>query len=273
MRKVGLIILAGLLAPAIPAVAIPYTLSSSLVSQDFDSLSNTGSSNAWANDTTLAGWYAMDALGAATSNTFRDNNVAWSAVSNYIAGTGSGTTGSLYSFGSSGSTERALGSLGSNSAGDFAYALVLQNQTGFTLDTFSLTYDGEQWRNGNNTVAHVLEFDWAVLAAAPTLADLAGDNVAGYTAEPALNFTGPIAGGSATALDGNAAANRVTGITANVSLNWANGDYLILRWWDNNDIGNDHGLSIDNVNFRATPEPTTLSLLGFSALLFARRRR
>src|SRR5437773_2469308 len=74
--------------------------------ENFDALANTGTP-AWADNSTLPGWY--------------------SSRTAYVPGTGSSTTGALYSFGSTGSTERALGSVGSGSTGTIYWGVKLKN--------------------------------------------------------------------------------------------------------------------------------------------------
>jgi hypothetical protein len=251
-----------------------YSVTGDKYSQDFNTLPTSGTTNAWTNNSNLTGWWAYNsALGS--QSTGRDSpSAGWVAVTNMRASPGTDTTGALYSFGSVSSTERALGSVESNTTGDFVIALILRNMTGETLNEFTLTYDGEQWRDrGGLMELHSLVFDYATFGALPGQPDLRGDNVLGYTAVPALNFTGPKATGTAGALDGNDPANRVAGITANVPLSWAPGDYLVLRWWNDNDAGSDHGLAIDNVSFLAVPEPGTLGLLTLGGLALLRRRR
>src|SRR6188474_1107948 len=72
------------------------SMSNGTYAENFDSLSNmVGANIPWTNNVTLPGWYAS-------------KTASPSDIINYNAGTGSSTTGSLYSFGSSGSTERAL---------------------------------------------------------------------------------------------------------------------------------------------------------------------
>src|SRR6185503_14693636 len=95
--------------------------------QDFDGLTNSGLVNAWMNNQTLEGWYASRTAG----NT---------EVTNFAAGDGSSIVGSLYSLGSSGSSDRALGTLASG--------IRFVNDTGFTRSNLVVAYTGEQWRVG-----------------------------------------------------------------------------------------------------------------------------
>ena len=223
--------------PAALAAPIPLTPSSLTYSQNFDSLANSGSP-AWTNDSTLEGWYlGTDAI---------------PVVSTYLVGTGSGTAGGFYSFGSSGSTDRALGGLGSNSyyggsgVGKGYIGLILQNQTGADINTLSVSYTGEQWRGGNTSVQS-LTFSYVVSSSLPTLTDSG-------TAYPALDFASPI-NTSAGALDGNSSNNRTELSSTITGLTIPDGYYVLLRWTDLNDSGSDHGLAIDDLSVSANSLP------------------
>jgi hypothetical protein len=59
----------------------------------------------------------------------------------------------------------------------------------------------------------------------------------------------------------------------NVALDWQPGDYLILRWFNNDNSGNDLGLGIDDLSFTAAvPEPASLGMLGLGVTMLFRRR-
>jgi predicted extracellular nuclease len=221
---------------SVRAAPIPLTTT---YTQNFDSLANSGTP-AWTNDSTLPGWY----LGT-------DANPA---VTSYLVGTGSGTTGGFYSFGSSAATDRALGGLGSNSyygasgVGKGYIGLILQNQTGANINALSIAYTGEEWRNGGNATVQSLTFSYVISASVPAL------TISG-TAFSALDFASPIHTTTAGALDGNAAANR-TALSANVTgIIIPDGYYVMLRWTDLNDGGNDHGLAIDDLSVTASTLP------------------
>lgn len=83
--------------------AILLTAPTGILLEDFDGLLSSGS-EAWSDGSTLSGWYAEN--GGGTN--------AGSVSPTIMAGSGTDNTGSLYSFGSSSSTDRALGSVGSN---------------------------------------------------------------------------------------------------------------------------------------------------------------
>jgi len=197
-------------------------------------------------------------------------------------GAGGSSTGAYYSFGSSGSNERAIGDVGANTlAANNAfmyYGLRLNNNTAETLDSFTLTYDGEQWRSSASTnINDPITFAYSTNA---TTANWFDDTQATYTPISSLTFNTPqqAGGGSGAALDGNNALNRTAGITGTVlsGLNWTPGSDLWLRWSSLQNAATDHGMAIDNVNFQASqflPEPASFGLFSIGALFALRRAR
>ena len=77
-----------------------------------------------------------------------------------------------------------------------------------------------------------------------------------------FDWSSPIAASSATAIDGNNAglvANRGGGIS---NINWGAGSTLWFRWFETNDIGNDHGLAIDDISISLADLLPSLRLTG-----------
>ncbi len=150
-----------------------------------------------------------------------------------------------------------------------ASALTLQNTTGATLDSFSLSYDGEQWRSGDPGLTDSLLFSYAIVSASPSI------NGSGFTDVSSLTYSATAAANN-TAVDGNASAN-VTSISGTISgLTWNPGDYLVLRWTGQDVQGQDNGLAVDNLKFSAVPEPATwflISAAGAGIVIFRRRNR
>ena len=112
-------------------------------SQDFNTLAATGTNNPWENDSTIPGW-----------SLFRQPEPG-TAITSYNAGSGTGNAGNFYSF-TSGDGDQALGGVASGGAyfGNPAtnsvagwIALGMTNATGSAIDSFTLNYDGEQWRD------------------------------------------------------------------------------------------------------------------------------
>lgn len=280
--------------PALSRAAILYSTPGSLYTENFNSLPTDAPSagnvqagtppsytNGWQDDSgsvagdhfSLAGWYLYHPLAIAAeggSNTHQ--RVRFGPGAN---------TGSFWVFSSSSTdTEKSLGDVGSLTiAGDgvnVSMALRLTNTTGSTLGSFTLTYDGKQWRDGQSATPETLNFGYSTTATVTDWFDTAT-----FAGVPALNFTAPVSSGTAsggTAVIGNT-AGLVSGITATVTgLNWAPGTDLWLRWADPQLAGNaDDGLSIDNVRFSATavPEPSAplLAAAGIGLLGLTRRRR
>ncbi len=255
----GLILIA-VISPA--RAAISYTTSGNVVNENFDSLDSSGTNGiAWANDSTLPGWSLFNSTGAAVP-TYNSNN-------------GGTNAGAFYSFGTTGSGERALGGtasggayFGSPPSGALAgwITVAINNNTGGALTDFTVGFDGEQWRNGGNATAQTMVLEYGFGPSFGT--------VGSWTA-PGGNFdwTSVVNTTTAAAVDGNV-AGLVPGRGGSVGgQTWNNGDTLWIRWIENNDVGNDHGLGIDNFSFSATPEPATIGLLAIGALAMNRRRR
>ncbi|MDB6029277.1 MAG: endonuclease [Verrucomicrobiales bacterium] len=207
--------------------------SSGNYSQNFNSLASSGTANSWTDNVTLPGWYA--------SKTVAPNN-----VTNYNAGTGSSSTGALYSYGSTSASERALGSLGSSGPGDLAYGIRFTNDAVSTAQSnLTISYTGEQWRNGGNINAHRLAFSYRI---GNGLTNADALNAQAWKAFTNLDFISPIVGASSATLDGNNALNQVTFSSVVISGEAVlPGQELFLRWFDNDDTGSDHGLAIDNL--------------------------
>jgi hypothetical protein len=213
---------------SITALGVPLT-------ENFDSLASTGTNITWTDNSTIPGWY--------------------STRTTYNSGTGSSNTGALYSFGVAGTnpvTDRALGSVASVGTGTVFQAARLTNNTGATITSLDISYVGEQWRNGGNTTAHTLTFQYQV--ANTGVVTGANAPTTGWTTFSALSFTGPIATATAAALDGNAAANR-TAISATLTVTVNAGQEIWLRWQDPDDTGSDHGLAIDDFSVTANGNP------------------
>jgi hypothetical protein len=207
--------------------------------QDFNTLPNSGAVATWKNNTTIANWYADTTTGP--------------AIKIYI-GTGSNNKGAIWSYGAASSTERALGTLPSNGTGNIAIGLLLQNNSGATITDLTVSYMGEQWRNGGNGTSNTLSFYYQVTPTIDTLLD--PGTFSGWTNVPSLNFVSPIATGGMGALDGNSSTNRsFQGPSSLPSLSIPDGSFIMLKWDDPNDAGSDHGLSIDSLTVSWTVGP------------------
>ncbi|MEO6167762.1 MAG: putative metal-binding motif-containing protein, partial [Chitinophagales bacterium] len=191
-------------------------------SQNFNTLANSGTP-VWADNSTISNWF--------------------SNRTNYTPGTGSGTSGGLYSFGAASTTERAIGSLGSGTANPVLYAVKITNGTAQTLTSISVSYTGEQWRNGGGGISNKLDFAYQVNATSISTGS--------WTDVNSLDFTSLINTGGIAVLDGNLPANR-TALSATFAISLAPGAALWLRWSDVDDTGADHGLGVDDLSATLT---------------------
>src|ERR1043165_4451688 len=117
---------------------ILITDSSLYYTQNFDGL-DTITSTANASSKLPVGWSVFE---------FAGNSSAGSRVDQkYLANNGSSSTGDTYSYGTTGSLERALGSVVSSSIST-QYGARFVNNTGGTITSFTIRYRGEQWRMG-----------------------------------------------------------------------------------------------------------------------------
>lgn len=249
---------------ALCALALVSTTASAAVSltgttyaQNFDSLAASG-----INQGNLpAGWDIVESGGGA-----RDND-------SYSADTGASNTGDTYSYGASGSSDRALGSLASGSL-ETRFGGFFSNDTGGTITAITLDYFGEQWRRGT-TALDTLNFQYSLDATSNA-------NGTWIDFNP-LDFASIINSGSQGALNGNAAANRaaINGTIGGLSI--GAGQVFGIRWLDTDNSGSDDGMAIDDLTLTVTsaaapgavPEPASWALMlgGFGLVGSTLRRR
>jgi len=236
-----------LLSILVGPLAAQVDYNGGIYSQDFDSLPgpvNNTLNQTWTDNVTLPGWYANKATFSVTDGTVGGAAATFDSTSASVNNVG------LFSFGAASGPDRALGSRAtSNFAGNspVLYGVRFVNNTGQTLTRFTLFYTGEQWFKSSAATAHTILIDYQVGAA-----DLVGGT---WTAVPGGTFTAPMATGTtATALDGDAAANSAKASVVVTGLSWAPGQELWLRFSDANESGNEQGLAVDDVHFLADEE-------------------
>ena len=223
---------------AAPRASAQFSLTNSFYSQNFDSMGSSGT-------TAPTGWFVGSLSPQATNGTVTSRPI--------VVSDGSGTSANNYNFGTTGDSDRALGSK-AESGGTRVTEFRFTNNTGLTLTDLTLSYTGEQWRRATTTNALTLHYgtNENALADAPS----------------SFTFTTPILG-TATSLDGNATANRVTSLGGTISgLSIPNGTTFILRWIDLDDTDTvDAGIALDDFSLTvAIPEPSTIILVGFGLL-------
>ncbi len=203
--------------------------------QNFDSLASSGTGHSWVNNSTIPGWYL--------------------SRTTYNAGTGADSAVSAYSFGSAGSTDRALGSVAgaTTPAGAIGYGITFYNDTARAYPGFDVLFTGEQWRRTGNNDPQRLQFGYKIGSSL-----MISPLDAGFSSVASLDFVTPITGTPALALDGNLPANieeLAAALTFSQSLD--PGEYIMFTWVDVGDPNADHGLAIDNLSIEI-PEGDTL---------------
>ena len=255
--------LTAFLAPWASADTISYTggayAQNFAYSQDFNSLPATGGTVVndpdlvgpallpvtVVNPTGMQGWSYARTFGSPTR---------------FIVNHGNINTPGVYSYGTGESSDRALGVLASDAA-IFSFGAVLVNDSPDTFTEFTLSFAGEQWRDGvvASGVPNTLFFSYSL--------DAANISKGNFTSVEQLNFRAPQSAnlGLDRALDGNLPQNRKA-LSATVSgISWTPGARLVLRWNDVNESGNDDGLAIDDLAFSAGgavpgPQPQAVPL-------------
>jgi hypothetical protein len=175
----------------------------------------------------------------------------------YKPDNGSDAYNNTFSYGTSGSPERALGMLrGSSIYG--AIGLCVRNDTGSTITTLAISYVGEQWRLGNANRPDYLNFEYSFTATSV--------GAGTWTPVSALSCASPNTTAALGPLNGNLAANQrlVTGELSGLS--FEPGKTLWLRWLDFNASGIDDGLAVDDFSLTAVPEPVNVALGVFAGL-------
>lgn len=197
--------------------------------QTFDSLAASGTGSALPD-----GWYFTE--------------TGTNANTTYTANDGASNTGDSYSYGSTGSSDRALGVLRSSKVSTVIGAH-LRNDTGNVLSQVVVAYTGEQWRRGDSTATDRLDFQYSLDATS------LGDTAATWVDVDALDFVSPHPAAANGALDGNASANRSSISAAITGLSLAPSTTLWVRWTDYDVPSADDGLAIDDVSFAVDGTP------------------
>ncbi len=196
---------------------------------------------------------SFDSLAAANTGTSVPDG--WSFVeagtnanTSYAADDGTLNSGNTYSYGTVGSSERALGSIRSGSLQP-TFGAQLRNDTANALSEIVVSYTGEQWRLGASGRADALQFQYSLDAT--SLVDAA----ATWTSISALDFASPVTSGAIGPRDGNASANRSVISASITGLNLGVGQSLWVRWADQDIQGAEDGLAIDDVSFAVAGGP------------------
>lgn len=221
--------------------AVPYHTAGAIYTQNFDQLPVSGAFTLNGKGphpidqpplslSSLSGWQ----VSGNQSNT------------NILTGTGSGTGSGIYSFGLSGNTNRALGTLASGT-GTYAIGVVIENLTGSLLNKINIRLLATQWRKGGSGNVNNWRFSYQTrqlnsIDTNQMINDSRADLTSIHTST-----------GSAT-LNGHLPANQYTIQITLTDIVWKPGEKLILRWDDQDETGSDDAMAIDDFIFTATAE-------------------
>ncbi|MEH3114870.1 lamin tail domain-containing protein [Pedobacter terrae] len=229
---------------------VSLTVLNTAKSENFDSMTATGTS-------TITGWSAVKASGTNTA-------AVGSALSLTVYSTSS-NSGAAYNAGTSGAADRSLGSLASGALVP-RFGASFQNNTGATVTSIDLAGVMEQWRTGSNaTVNEKLNFEYSFNASSIADASATWLPLSGMDLNEKLTSTTTAAG-----VDGNLPANQ-TAISGSITaITWTNGATLYIRWTDTDDLGSDGIYSIDDFSITPKGSASTTPVLSASntALVF-----
>jgi hypothetical protein len=246
-------VIASMLVSAPVSAAVVLTMP--VYTQDFNTLASSPSNGT---GTTLPQGWSLAELGA-------------NANSSYGISNGSLNTGNTYSFGATGSTERALGGVASANLQP-RFGVQFNNGLGAVITSLDISFFGELWRIGTAANANTLSFAYSL-----TASSLADNSFTGFSA---LDYTVTPGGSNSIAVDGNANRSFVSATISGLEI--MPGASFLLRWAAVDAPGFDHGMAIDDFQLRANvatdvvPEPSSWAMLvlGFGLVgLCARRRR
>jgi hypothetical protein len=252
----------------VDAVKIPLTnFTTNSYTQDFNSLGTATISNVVsltngvqtglgsAVSTNLNGWYAAKIAGSA-------------GIANIVADNGSGFSGAVYNYGTTGDTNRSLGGLASGSFTP-AFGALISNATGTTINSIIINLTGKFWRpSAANT--NSLNFAFGVVDGSSVnnnnfLTTVSATNLS------SANIVGPVVAttNDQTPLDGNLATNQVLISNVVIPVILAPGETMFFRWQDFDNVSADAGLAIDDLSLTASTNLASPSVSGVTVNQFA----
>ncbi len=228
---------------------VVYSTQNTPYNQTFTTLPTTDVTPVSGTGTPVGGPY--DLTGASPNGFGASGLTGWyggnlvSGAEKFGVGEGGATTGALMAFHNSGSsTNMALGTISTTSTAS-RFGVVLVNNTGLTLNNFSLSYIGEEWREGTAAGPQTLNFSYAIGSA-----NILSGN---FVPVAALGFISPHDGdaNAGTALDGSLSQNQVPVSGTLNGFSWGAGQAMEIVWDKGTGAGQSDGLGIQNLTFSA----------------------
>ncbi len=178
----------------------------------------------------LIGWEFMQKSGSGANSVF-------------AIGAGTSTAAGIYSVGTTGNTDRALGMLAAGT-GVYAMGIRITNQTGTSLNKITGSFRAEQWRKGGSGNVNT----WTGKYAVGNIQQLDHAHLINH---PSLNFSSVQFSSGAGSLNGNSPENQQIIHFSISRIDWKDGEQLLLRWDDTDETGSDDLMAIDNFSFSA----------------------
>lgn len=197
-----------------------------------------------------AGWLFVEA-GSGANNTYGIND-------------GGNNAGNTYSYGTTASTDRALGSLASGAL-QSTICTYYVNQTGSTVADVRLQFTMEQWRSGGRTTPDSSEFFWGINNGGflPSNGTWNKNSTLNLVSKLFSN-PAPTAG----ARNGNDTTNQIKYDVTLSGVNLQPGDTIYFRWRDQDAQGGDDGLAIDDFSLTfigTNTQPQAIQSIQFTA--------
>lgn len=227
-----------LLSTAVANAQRQINATGSPVTENFDTLSNTGTSSIMPE-----GW-SLSETGTSADNTYAVNN-------------GSSNGGNTYSVGATSSSARSLGGLQSGSVIP-TFGFYFQNNSGSTATSVTISYTGETWRVGTTGRSDRLDFQYSINATSLTTGT--------WTDFDALDYANVQSGTTITAAQTSAV--QTASISNTITLTIASGSKVFIRWNDFNASGSDDVLAINdfsitlNASSNAVPVASDVTFTG-----------
>lgn len=236
---------------------VDFTDINPFYAQNFNSLPS-GSieiiSDSWTDGSTINGWYAKTtATIPPEPNIYYHFNVSdtWMTDSTILT-KGQG----LSNLGLNFDSDRSFGAWVNSKTGHVYYGVKIRNNTSSEITSITVKYDGEQWMAVGSTTEDLL-FSYKVNAT-----DIA--ETEGWTEVAQLKFTtlsNPATPRKNAGINGKDPNNRRANITGEIPVRVPVGEYLWLRWFDQNNTGKAGNavLAIDNLEVDISNNPTTIN--------------
>jgi methionine-rich copper-binding protein CopC len=236
MKKIFLACLAAL---SLNSANAQVNLTSNTYTQDFNALDTTTTPSG----NLPTGWFIYEKGTSAAVDQL------------YVGSAGASGTGNVYSYGSAGSNDRALGSVTSGTNAP-KYGVAFTNNTGAAITSFTINFTLEQWRVGDLNFSPTDSLDIQYSSNATALYDSNATWLPSNIICWAPNNTATANG----AIDGNLTGNKAA-YSGLINVSVPVGSTLWIRVTDINAAGVDDGISIDDVSINFSNVPVVKPLL------------